>query len=572
MTFDRDPFVLLTGLRDWLLVFGGFVGIIFAATILVALGVYGTSGPVAVMGRVWQGLHDFVHLSPKRIWAISRLTILEAWRRKALWVFAVFAFLMMFAGWFLDSELRADMQVKNAVSFALTTVLWLVIPVLLLLSCWGIPEDIRVRSLHTVVTKPVRRNEIVMGRILGFSTVSATIVAIMGVVGYVWVLRQVPEDGHPRMSLWNQMGLGVGLFPNVTIPADPENNLPQVDISAKKFCRMPVYGTLEFVDREGTIAPKGLNTGDIWEFRSYIEGGTKSAARYKFLVDEPVDQVKLESRFEAFRTHKGRIGQSLLVRYVLVNPTKELRVPLPSFEIKEFSLNEQLIKREVSYYDEDLKDTRTVDLFKDLVYFDDDNKIKHNVIQIEVQCLDSGQYLGMARTDFFIRLPDRSFLGGYFKAVFGIWLLTVFIVSIGVTASTFVKGPVATLLTFSVLIVGQGFREFMIKLITGEQKGGGPVESWYRLVTHMNDTLELPDTVSVQIMQGVDKVLLGGLWLTQHLIPDLSSFVMSPYVANGFDVPWGVAMFRSLAMTIGYLIPCLLVGYYSLTLRELEAK
>ena len=134
MTFDRDPFVLLTGLRDWLLVFGGFVGIIFAATILVALGIYGTSGPVAVMGRVWQGLHDFTHLSPRRIWAISRLTILEAWRRKALWVFAVFAFLMMFAGWFLDSELRTDMQVKNAVSFALTTVLWLVIPVLLLLS------------------------------------------------------------------------------------------------------------------------------------------------------------------------------------------------------------------------------------------------------------------------------------------------------------------------------------------------------------------------------------------------------------------------------------------------------
>ena len=561
MTFDRDPFVLLTGLRDWLLVFGGFVGIIFSATILVALGIYGTSGPVAVMGRVWQGLHDFTHLSSRRIWAISRLTILEAWRRKALWVFAVFAFLMMFAGWFLDSELRTDMQVKNAVSFALTTVLWLTIPVLLLLSCWGIPEDIRVRSLHTVVTKPVRRNEIVMGRILGFSTVSAMIVAIMGVVGYVWVLRQVPEDDHPELSLGKRLSLAVGLLPD----------LPQ-DVTPKKFCRMPVYGTLEFVDREGSISNKGLNTGDIWEFRSYIEGGTKSAARYKFAVDEPVDQIKLESRFEAFRTHKGRIGQSLLVRYVLVNPTKGLRVPLPSFEIKEFNLNEQFIKREVSYYDEDLKDTRTVDLFKDLVYFDDDKKIQHNVFQIEVQCLDSGQYLGMARTDFFIRLPDRSFLVGYFKAVFGIWLLTVFIVSIGVTASTFVKGPIATLLTFNVLIVGQGFREFMIKLITGEQKGGGPIESWYRLVTHMNDTLALPDTVSVQIMQGIDKVLLSGLWLTQHLIPDLSSFVMSPYVANGFDVPWGVAMFRSLAMTIGYLIPCLLVGYYSLTLRELEAK
>lgn len=531
MNFDAKPFLLFSnfdnGVLHWLRVFGGFVGVIFAATILISLGIYGVSGPVAVMGRIRQGLHDFLNLSPKRIWAIAWLTIIEAVRRKALLVFVVFAFLMMFAGWFLDSGLRADLQVKNAVSFALTTVSWLTIPVLLLLSCWGIPEDIRVRSLHTVVTKPVRRNEIVMGRILGFSTVAAGIVAMMGVVGYVWVRRQVPDN-------------------------------------ASLICRVPVYGTLEFLDNEGNISEKGINTGDIWEFRSYIEGGTKASAVYKFPIDTPVDQIKLESRFEAFRTHKGRIGQSLLVRYVLLNPTKELRVPLDSFEIKEFNLNEQFIERKISFYDEEKKDKRTVDLYDDIV--------DQNSLTIVVQCLDSGQYLGMSRPDFFIRLPDRPFAVGYFKAVFGIWLLTVFIISIGVTSSTFVKGPIATLLTFSVLLIGQGFREFMIKLITGVQKGGGPIESWYRLVTHMNDTLELPDNIGVRIMQGIDNVMLGGLWLMQHLIPDLSSFVMSPYVANGFDVPWGVAMLRCMAVTIGYLVPCLLVGYYSLTLRELEAK
>lgn len=531
MNFDAKPFLLFSnfdnGFLHWLLVFGSFVGAIFAASILVALGIYGVSGPVAVMGRVRQGLHDFFHLSCKRIWAIAWLTIMEAVRRKALLVFVVFAFLMMFAGWFLDSDLRADLQVKNAVSFALTTVSWLTIPVLLLLSCWGIPEDIRVRSLHTVVTKPVRRNEIVMGRILGFSTVAAGIVAIMGIVGYVWIRRQIPDN-------------------------------------ADLICRVPVYGTLHFLDPSGNVAEKGINTGDIWEFRSYIEGATKAAAVYKFPVDAPVDRIKLESRFEAFRTHKGRIGQSLLVRYVLVNPTKELRVPLDSFEIKEFNINEQFVERKISFYDEQLKAKRTVDLFDDI--------IDQNALTIEVQCLDSGQYLGMARPDFFIRLPDRPFAVGYFKAVFGVWLLAVFVICIGVTSSTFVKGPIATLLTFSVLIIGQGFRDFMIRLITGVQKGGGPIESWYRLVTHMNETLELPDNIGIKLMKGIDNVMLGGLWLMQHLIPDLDSFDMSPYVANGFDVPWGVAMSRSLAVTVGYLIPCLLVGYYSLTLRELEAK
>ena len=345
MTFDCAPFFFIEGFLHWLKVFGSFAGGIFAITVLLALGVFGVSGPVAVINRLFAGLNDFLNLSPRRIWASALLTIKEAVRRKALLVFVVFAFLMMFAGWFMESDLRADLQVKNAVSFALTTVSWLTIPVLLLLSCWGIPEDIRLRSMHTVVTKPVRRNEIVMGRILGFSTVAALIVAIMGFVGYVWIRRQVS--------------------------------------GADLICRVPVYGTLKFLDREGNAADKGINTGDIWEFRSYIEGGTKSAAQYDFPVGQVRDRIKIESRFEAFRTHKGRIGESLQVRYVLVNPTKQLRVPLKSFEVAEFALNEHVLDNEVKYFDEEKQETRTVNLLTDLV---DDNSLR-----IEVQCLDSGQ-------------------------------------------------------------------------------------------------------------------------------------------------------------------------------------
>jgi len=56
---------------------------------------------------------------------------------------------------------------------------------------------------------------------------------------------------------------------------------------------------------------------------------------------------------------------------------------------------------------------------------------------------------------------------------------------IGVAASCFLKGPIAMLLTFAVLIVGQGFNEFVEKIVTGQSLGGGPVESIYRMVTHM---------------------------------------------------------------------------------------
>src|SRR5690606_16757599 len=120
-------------------------------------------GPGAVLRQVWDGLRDLSDLSVRRVWALAMLTFREAVRRKALLVFVVFAVLFMFASWFLASEgEKADIQVERYVAFVFKTISWLVMPVVLLLACWGIPEDIKARSLHTVVTKPARRLEIVL--------------------------------------------------------------------------------------------------------------------------------------------------------------------------------------------------------------------------------------------------------------------------------------------------------------------------------------------------------------------------------------------------------------------------
>src|SRR5690606_895309 len=100
--------------------------------------------------------------------------------------------------------------------------------------------------------------------------------------------------------------------------------------------------------------------------------------------------------------------------------------------------------------------------------------------------------------------PDRRFASGYFKAVFGIWLMTVLVVVLGVTASTFLKGPVATLLTFTLIVIGSPFRGFMDELAVNYERsvttqgatleGGGPLESIIRIVRHMNPSQELPES------------------------------------------------------------------------------
>lgn len=544
MTFDPKAYDVATAVVHWLVVFGASLGVVLVIGLLASFGISGTRGPGQMGLHIGSGLADMASLSGRRVWALAVLTFKEAVRRKALMVFVVFAALFMFAGWFLTgASARADMQVKVYVSFVLTAISWLILPVALLLACWGLPEDIKARSLHTVVTKPARRNEVVLGRVVGFVLVCSLVLGVMAAVGYVWVDRQVTGAARPHL-----------------------------------ICRVPVYGTLTYLDRMGNPAEKGLNVGDIWEFRGYIEGATRARAIWEFsgigdehLITEPaaVDRperryLQLESRFEAFRTHKGKMGQQLLVEFELVNPQTGLRVTLPTFEVHDFGQNLTRVDEELVYTPKGEVETRTARLFGDVIQ---DGKLR-----VEVRCLDPGQYLGMARPDLFIRTPDRHFAVGYFKAIAGVWLKMALIVLLGVTASCFVKGPVATLLTFTLLIVGQEFRAFMAKIIGAQWKGGGPFESMIRIVTHKNPQIPLEEGLPTQIVQFCDRIIEHMLWLVQHIIPNFDHYQMAPYVANGFDVSWDAAVLPSIVVTLAYVLPCLLLGHFTLKLRELESK
>lgn len=546
MDFDPVPFDVMPAVIGWALVCGVGLALVLGVSFLAMLASRGGRGLVLWGNELGGMLDDLVSISPRRVWALTQLTFREAIRRKALLVFVVFAILFMFAGWFLSSsDLAPEFQVKVYVTFVLRAISWLILPVVLLLACWGIPEDIKQRSLHTVVTKPARRLEVVLGRMLGFSVVATAVLLVMALVGWGWINRQLPEEAKQYLT-----------------------------------CRQPIFGSLSFLDREGNVADKGINTGDIWEFHSYIEGATKARAIYTFEGISPAaldgeGNLHLENRFQAFRSHKGDMNRALYFQYALVNPDSGLRVTRPLLTVNEFRGRTDLIPRTLPMLDMaggradegEAGAKQTYDLIDDLVG-------KDGRLVVEVSCVDPGQYLGMARPDLFVRTPDRPFWVGYFKAVFGIELMLLLVVMLGVAASTFVKGPVATLVTFCIIVIGQTAREFMHKIVTNsEENGGGAFESIYRIVAHLNPSTPLPEGPATQAMKFVDGIMLNAMWLVEHLIPDFDFFTRSlTYLANGFDVRFDSAVLPGIAIALGYFFPCVLLGYFCLRIRELESK
>jgi len=372
---------------------------------------------------------------------------------------------------------------------------------------------------------------------------------VVGVVGYAWVRRVVPERSQRQL-----------------------------------ISRVPVFGTMEMHDDKG-VQFTGINVGDLLDMRRFIAGGTKEQASWQFAginaADFPGDQdLRLEYAFEAFRSYKGDIDTEIEFSVDVINPKTNLRVRVGVLPVNEFSSEvvhdlaenqtENLISipRSISYADGET--TKTADLFKDLV--------QDGILQLEIKCLDSAQYLGVNGGDLFVRMPDRSFAVGYWKTIFTTWLQLVLIVTIGTTASCILKGPVATLATFGLLILGTFLKDGLILRLgnyyseDGQVVGGGSVEAFYRLVTGLNESTPLDESLSKQVIETLDTGVYAMLYLAQYIIPDIRTFDAAIYVANGFDVPLGTCLLPSLFITLGFFIPAYIIGYFGLQVRELEAK
>ena len=302
MDFDIRPYNFAYATQSWLMLAGALTVICLTLALLLSVARNGARGIGIFTSGLKSYLDDLLSISPRRILALTNLTLKEAIRRKALLVFVAFAVLLMFAGWFLtDANERPELQVSVHVTFLLTAISWLILPAVIFLSVWALPEDIRIRSLHTVVTKPARRLEIVLGRMTGLGIVAIVMLIVMGVVGLAWLYRAIPSTSRSALE-----------------------------------CRVPLFGELFFMTQDGQPTDRGVNVGDVWAYRSHIAGNTRARAIWVFPKfdetaltsnDKGQQDLLLECRFEAFRTIKGSeasIKKGIEAQYTIShNPREE---------------------------------------------------------------------------------------------------------------------------------------------------------------------------------------------------------------------------------------------------------
>jgi hypothetical protein len=545
---------------------------------------------------VVNGIYELAHTSPRRVWALARLAIKESIRRRVLVALALYAVVLLCAGWFLKTNYPEPG--KLFFSFVLTATTLLVLFIALLISTFSLPADFRSKTIYTVVTKPVRASDIVLGRILGYTIVCTVLLAVMALLSAVFVWRMLDhthtidlasletvldadgnEIGKKGRTSVNQFhsheveiyadGTGLAASTNGhehAITSRQRGSETVYELSGPRGmfrARVPEYGKVHFLDRKGNRVAKGVSVGAEWTYRTFIEGGTPMAAIWTFSgIDESslreengVVGLPLELIVRVFRTYQGNIEQGIQGSMQLRNPDDDKIKSDPwIFTAKDNSVNTFLWPKKL-----DDADRKPIDLINDLVS-------KDGKLEVVVQCLDRAQYFGFAQPDAYIRLPDGSPLWNFVKAHLSIWVQMVIVIAIGVTLSTLVNGPVAMLFTLSFITLGF-FRDFFLNVATGEQVGGGPLESLYRLVTQMNQMSPLPENFGTDLLIAFDSVLKKGMEYLTYVLPDFSTLDTVDYVKYGTYIPMN-ALAQASMVGIAYLAGTFIIGYFFLRTRE----
>ncbi|MDR0704118.1 MAG: hypothetical protein LBF88_03940 [Planctomycetaceae bacterium] len=367
--------------------------------------------------------------------------------------------------------------------------------------------------------------------------------------------------------------------------------------------RIPVYAKLGFRGADGLDIDKGINVGHEWEYRSYIGGSTKlSEGSYEeaavFAFDGiredmfPKEQfhegLPVEMTLGVFRTHKGDIEKRVTGSLAVRNPVTGLRLDVMTFSTEEFITKAlvipwkfegtpQIIQRrgqtptgnayavpddETARKEKNnpnFTEHREFDFYKDIV--------ADGRFEIWLQCIDNQQYIGVAQTDLYIRANDGSVELNFIKGYFSIWMQMLVVISFGVLFSTFLSGAVAMISTVGIMIAGFS-KAFMIEIGLNKVLGGGPFESFYRLIIQQNMVVDLPTSFATSFIKASDKVFGLFLTLIGQAVPPLSEYaVYDTAVVAGFDIPANWLQNHSV-MTFAYAIPLFIVAYLILSNRE----
>ncbi|HEV3385067.1 MAG TPA: hypothetical protein VG097_09630 [Gemmata sp.] len=529
------------------------------------------------------------------VWAIAKLSFKEAVRNQLLWVFLLVFLPFAFRNILLYRTKPVD-EVRTMVDYITLWISILVLFVAALLSSLAIPNDIKNLNIYTIVSKPIERFEVVLGRFVGYvSLFSIVLIAATGVS--LVMLANANKSAKAREETYK--------------------------------ARVPVRGKIEFKSRKEDF--EGQNVGREFDYRKYIAGHELSSQRaiWNFydipasLANAEGDKVPIEFTFDIYKLTKGEQNRGALVNFRLVTSDCPQIPPAATVQSGEWAwydkaryeeykkavdkLEERGIKtynakpgteawievnklaEEFGFYEfrgkevfdytvmgievpagifrKALKENPPIAKVRDRMGVEKEQQTPR--LRIYVKCESGGQLLGMAEPDLYLLEYEQPFELNFLKGMVGLWCQLCIVIGLAVACSTYLSGILSFLAAGFIFVLGF-FSEHLNDLAFDRNVGGGPFRAFSQLLRAEQPTAPLAETGSVKALLFGDKSWAWVIRRIQNLIPDVDAFSWSAFVSEGFNVNTEYLVVNVL-VTIGYILPWGILAYYLMKSREVAA-
>ncbi|QOJ15115.1 MAG: ABC transporter permease [Planctomycetia bacterium] len=475
-----------------------------------------------------------------RIWAIARLTFWEGVRMRIVLVFViVLALLVLNMPFWLRGDETLAGRVQNFLDYGLNAASLCLALATIFLSCSTLAGEIRNNVIHLVVTKPVRRFEILCGKWLGVMLLNTAVLALCAGAIYFFAsyLRAQPvEFERDRMKL----DQSVWTARHAARPVEPDFRADATRDVEKRIAD----GALQPSDRLSALRERNKELRDQW---LVIRPNQLKTFEFENLpVQRPVEKVAAEVSSEAaaddphliqvtFRARGLPIPQDELLPLAWVFNDPETGAPLMPmpFVTKQRS-----------------GDTHA--------FFVRDTVVMNGKASLTVAAWDEGDGRGRnttvtfeGRTALMLYYPAGTFEVNYLKALVIILLRLGFLAAMGLFFSTFVSFPVACFCVFTWLMICVAKPWWMSALgadldVEGWDASVDPFGEWGPLVRGF---------------------LLGPL--LNFGFPDFTRYDGTTALVDGLLIS-GDTLWMTLLHTLGFgLAMLLVVGWYIFDRREI---
>jgi uncharacterized membrane protein len=364
------------------------------------------------------------------VWAVARNTIAQALRMKvAVIIIILLVILLPLMSVIMVGDGTLEGKLQTFVSYGLSLTTLLLCLLTIAVSSYTLTNDIKNKHIHLVVTKPIRRFEILMGKLLGVVILDIFLLSAFACVIYCLILA------IPRLSKADASELaGVKrefFTARVSLSADVDEE--KIDMLAKQaYEKLEQSGQLpETMTKEDMLSElrgrqraqaRAVEPGGqrVWEFENVKPADPNETlfVRYKYEVSlDPAD-------YRVYGT--WLIGDYRQVKYSL----GDWNTPVARKEGSE--LIRQFHEFEVS------AEVVAQDGYLALVFVNNPYLNMTTIIPQEVQVL----------------LKTGSFTGNYIRATLLILARLIFLAALGISVSTWLSFPVAVLVCSVVFFVG----------------------------------------------------------------------------------------------------------------------